>query len=212
MGTVHVRVCHDDDSVVTCLFDVEIVFADSRSHCGNKGANFVVVQDFVDAGFFDVQYLPFQGKDGLEFAVSSLLGAATGRIALYQVNFALGRVRLLAVGQFSGQGGNFKGSLAAGQVPGFSGRLAGLGRHEALPYDTTGYRWILFKKCPYSVVASLARYAFHFPIPQFGLGLTFKLRVGNFYRDDRGQTLAHVVAGNGRIRFLDQCRSSWRNH
>ena len=52
----------------------------------------------------DVEDLAAQGQDGLEVPVAALLGRAAGAVALDDVQLALGRVALGAVGQLAGQG------------------------------------------------------------------------------------------------------------
>jgi hypothetical protein len=57
--------------------------------------------------------------------VAALLCRAAGGIALHQEEFGLGRVALLAVGEFSGQGGDVERALAPGEFAGLARRFAG---------------------------------------------------------------------------------------
>ena len=52
--------------------------------------------------------------------------------------------------------------------------------------------------------------ALDFGREQFYLGLRFEFRVAVLDRDDRGEALAHIVAGDLRILFLQQIRLTWR--
>jgi predicted anti-sigma-YlaC factor YlaD len=68
-------------------------------------SNGLGAQHLVDAGLLDVQDLTPQRQDGLVLAVTTLLGAATGRVTFDDVDFAQGRILLLAVGQLARQTG-----------------------------------------------------------------------------------------------------------
>ena len=132
MRAVDVGVGHDDDAVVAQLGDVEIVLADAGAEGGDQGADLLGGEHLVEARLLDVENLALQRQDRLELAVAPLLGRAAGRVALDQVQFAQGRVLLLAVGQFARQGGDVQGALAPGQLAGLARRLAGAGRLDRL--------------------------------------------------------------------------------
>ena len=103
MGTVHIGVRHDDDLVVAQFFQIEIRLFHSCTQGGDDESDFLAFEDLVKAGFFDIEDFPFKRKYGLKTAVPRLLGGTSGRIPLDKVNFAVGRVPLLAVRQFSGK-------------------------------------------------------------------------------------------------------------
>src|SRR6185312_978848 len=75
---VDIRVGHDDDLVVTELFGLEIVFADTSAHRRNQRADFFVAQHAVITGLFDIENLALERQDSLETAVAALLGRAAG--------------------------------------------------------------------------------------------------------------------------------------
>ena len=75
VGTVHIRIGHDDDLVVPGLGDVEFV-TDAASEGRDHGPDFLAVQHLVQTGFFHVQDLAPQRQDGLEVPVTALLGTA----------------------------------------------------------------------------------------------------------------------------------------
>ena len=60
--------------------------------------------------------------------------------------------------------------------------IAGLGRVAVEPVDQP-------------LVAGLLHEALHVGVAELGLRLALELRVGQLHRDDRGETLADVLAG-----------------
>jgi len=133
MRSVHVGIGHDDDLVVADLLDVELVLADTGADCGDQRANFVVVQDLVEAGLFNVQNLAAQRQNGLKFAIAALFGRAAGAVALDDVEFAKRRgSRSEQSANLPGRGGAVEGALAPRQVAGLAGGRAGAGRKQAL--------------------------------------------------------------------------------
>ena len=110
---VNVGVGHDDDAVVAQLVDVEVVgaalarvccdFADAGTKRRDERDNFSAGEQFFVACFFNVQDLAAQWQDGLEFAITALLGRATSGVALHDVDFAKRWIFFLAIGQLAGQ-------------------------------------------------------------------------------------------------------------
>ena len=96
MGAVHVRIGHDDDFSVPCLADVE-VFPDAAAESRDHVLDLIAGKHTVQTGFFHVQDFTAQRQYSLELPVTSLLGAAAGRITFHQVNFRHGIVFTLAV-------------------------------------------------------------------------------------------------------------------
>ncbi len=122
--SVHVRVRHDDDAVVPQAVGVELVLADAAAERRDQRADLLVAQHLVEACLLDVQDLAFDRQNRLEPAVASLLGRSAGRLALDDVELALGRVALLAVGQLAGQRHVVERALAADEVARLARRFA----------------------------------------------------------------------------------------
>ena len=111
--TVHVRVGHDDDAVVTQLVHIEVIgrrftglrtgFANARAQSRDERQNFIAGEQLFVTRFFHVQNLATQRQDGLKFTVTSLFGRTTRRVALHNVDFTQCRVFFLAIGQLAGQ-------------------------------------------------------------------------------------------------------------
>ena len=104
MGTVHIGICHDHNFIITEFCDVEIVsvsFGKSTAkgidHCLDLG----VGKHFIDGGLLYVQNFPSDRENGLIITVAGRLCGAAGGISLYNKDFTLGRIFLLAVCQFA---------------------------------------------------------------------------------------------------------------
>ncbi len=84
----------------------------------------------IQPSLFDVEQLAAKRQDRLEAAIAALLGRATGRVALDDVELAPGGVALLAVGELARQRHTLQGALADDQIARLAGRLAGPGRGQ----------------------------------------------------------------------------------
>ena len=103
MGTVHVRVRHDDDPVVSQLVGVVFILAKTAAQGRNQRRDLCRRDEFLESCLLDVQNFSLQWKNGLKFPVASLLRGSARRVALDEIKLTLGRVALLTVRQFSGQ-------------------------------------------------------------------------------------------------------------
>ena len=101
MTAVYIGIGHADDSVVTKLFNVEIVLH-AAAESGYHSLYFFVFKHSVHARFFYVEYLAAKGKYRLKTPVPALLCRSACGIALYEVNFAKFGVLFRTVGKFAG--------------------------------------------------------------------------------------------------------------
>ena len=105
-GPVDVGVTHDDNLVVPQFGGIQgfaVLFGSNADAQGRKDvADFFVLERLVLHGFLYVQNLSSKGHDRLEFAVAALLGRTSGRITLYEEDFALGGVGFGAIRQLTG--------------------------------------------------------------------------------------------------------------
>src|SRR5205814_4479244 len=131
VAAVDVGVGHGHDAVVPHLLDVEVV-ADARAHRGDEVADLVRGEDLVKARLLDVENLAAQGQDRLRAPVAAALRRAAGRVALDDVELALRRVPLRAVGQLAGQRARLEQALELDEVARLARRLARTGRGERL--------------------------------------------------------------------------------
>ena len=145
MGAVDVGVGHDDDPVVAQLRDVEAVAdpLDPGAEGDDQRPDVLARDDLVEARLLDVEELAAQRQDRLEPAIAALLGRATGRVALDDVELAAGGVALLAVGELAGQRQAVEGALAEDEVAGLAGGVAGAGRRQALLDDPAAVAGVL---------------------------------------------------------------------
>ena len=103
MGAVDVCVGHDDDRMITELRRV-VVFLYPCAQGGDEQANLLRGKHLVEAGLLNVEYFSLEGKHGLVPPVPPLFGRSPGRVSLYKIDFAQGRIFLLTVCQLSRQG------------------------------------------------------------------------------------------------------------
>src|SRR6184192_3663620 len=73
MLPVDVRVRHADDLVVSNLAQVELL-GDARPDRGDERPDFLVLQHLIEPRLLDVQDLPAEWEDRLEFAAAALFG------------------------------------------------------------------------------------------------------------------------------------------
>src|SRR6202035_4340056 len=87
VGTVHVRIGHDDDPAVPQFFEIEGAFAVSISDSGadsrDHRLDFEILQHLVESGFLDIDEFPSDRKNRLKSAVAPLLSGSSGGIAFY---------------------------------------------------------------------------------------------------------------------------------
>ena len=169
--TVHVRVGHDDNGVVTQFIGIEFFPADTTAQSRDQGAHFCRGQHLVKAGFFHVQDLTFQRKDCLGLAVTALFGATTGRVTLHNVKFGKGGVLLLAVGQFAGQTGDIQGAFAASHVTRLSSGFTSPGGFQHFVDDEFGFVRLLLQVLRKTLVQLLLNRGLHLGGDQLVLGL-----------------------------------------
>ena len=196
---VDVGVGHDDDAVVAQAPDVEILDADAAAERRDHRLDLVAAQHLVEPRLLDVEDLALDRQDGLETAVAALLGRTTGRLTLDDVDLALRRVALLAIGQFSRQAAAVEGAFATHQIARLARRLTRPGGVHGLADDALGHRRRFFEELPEFVVDDGLDDALDLGVPELGLGLALELRLRNLHADDPGETLADVVAADVRV-------------
>ena len=173
---VHVGVGHDDDAVVPELVDVEVLGADAAAERGDHRLDFVAAEHLVEARLLDVENLALDRQDGLETPVASLLRRSTGRLTFDDVQLALRRVALLAVGELAGQTAAVERALAADEVARFARRFARPRRVGRLADDAPGDDRVLFEELTEPVVDDGFDDALDLGVSELGLRLTFELR------------------------------------
>src|SRR6185503_2648150 len=201
---VDVGVGHDDDAVVAELLEAEVFRADAAAERGNHRLDLVAAEHLVEARLLDVQDLALQRQDRLEAAVASLLGRAAGRFTLDDVELALARIALLAIGKLAGQRAAVERAFAPHQVARLAGGFASAGRVDRLADDATRHRRVLLEIGAQLVVEDRLDDALHLGVAELRLGLPLELRVGNLDADDRGQAFANVLARDAFFQILGE--------
>ena len=196
MGSVHIRIGHDDDFFVSYLFDIVFIRAGAGAQRREDILYFLTADNLVETGLLHVENFTFQRKNGLKFPIATLFGGPTGRVPLHQEKLTFLGIARLAVGQFTGQGGVHKGAFAARQITGPFGGIPGPGGINPLGYNFSRHSGIFFEKGRQFIVDQGLHQPLDFTVAQFGLGLSFKLGRFDSDADNGRQSLAHVVPGN----------------
>src|SRR5438552_18342779 len=93
--------------MIAKLFHIErttfFVFISENSERRINIPDFFVLVNFIFHRLLHVENFSTQRKYGLEAAISSLLCSSSGRISLDEIEFACSRIRIAAIGKFSGQ-------------------------------------------------------------------------------------------------------------
>ncbi len=203
VGAVDVGVGHQDDLVVAQLVDVELVLHAGAERIDDR-LDLPVLQDLVQPGLLDVQDLAADRQDRLGARVSSTLGRATGGVALDDEDLALERVVGRAVGQLAGQRSTSEQALAvACHLTRLAGGDAGGGGGLRLADDVLALDGVFLEPVGELVVDDALDEALCLGVAELGLGLALELGLGEHDRDDRGQALADVVAGDTVFALLD---------
>ena len=104
MGSVHIRIGHNHNLVVTKFSDIKVIsiaFGKSASKCIDHSLNLCVCKHLVNGGFLHIQDLTADRKDCLVITVAGSLCRTSRRISLYDKDLTLGRILFLTVCQFS---------------------------------------------------------------------------------------------------------------
>ncbi|KAF5040171.1 hypothetical protein DSECCO2_536300 [anaerobic digester metagenome] len=148
-------------------------------------------------GLFIHQFLKGQFPSIQERDLCVARKTTAGAVSLHDVYLRLRRVPLTAIGELSRQGGAFQNALAAGEVPGFPGRLPGLGG-EYGPLDADrAHLGVLLQELGQLFEDRAVDDAFDLAVAQLGLRLSLELRLGDLDAQDRRQTLPHVLTAQG---------------
>ncbi len=192
---------HHDHLVVAGLLDVELL-ADAGADGGDQRLDLLVGEHLVDAVLLDVDDLPAQREDRLGVPVPALLGGAAGGVALDDEDLRQRGVAHRAVGELARQRRVLERRLAAGEVTRLAGGVAGAGGVDGLADDLGGVLRVLLEELGERLVDDRLDEALDRRVAELGLGLTLELRLGDLHRNDRGETLAHVLAGEVGVLLL----------
>src|SRR6185312_6104361 len=194
MLAVHVGIGQDDDLAVADLADVLDVLdidADGR----DEGGDFLVLQEFFEAGLFDIKDFAAEREHGLEHAVATAFGAAAGGIALDEEEFALAAFAGGAIEELAGEAAAAEQLLAVDEgVASLLRRDPGFRRKEDLLANSRRFFRVLLQVGHQPFVDDAADDAVHLGVIELDLGLRFEERIGMADANDRGEPLAEIVA------------------
>ncbi|CAI8342630.1 MAG: Uncharacterised protein [Halieaceae bacterium] len=111
--------------MISELVRIKLVFTNAAAQRRHKIADLSGAQHLVETRLLHIQNLTFERQNGLEFSIAALLGRATCRISLHQIQLAQRRIALLTVRQFPGKAGNIERAFAAGHFSRLARRLSG---------------------------------------------------------------------------------------
>ena len=194
MGAVHIGIGHDDDFVVTKLADIK-VFMDTRTERGNHSLDFRIGINLVQSCFFHIQNFSSKGKNCLGCTGSCRLGAAARGISFDDVNFAIFRILIGAVSQFSGQRHAFQSRFSSGKLSCLSCRFPCSLRQNGFFADGLGNVGVLLQVVSKLLGNNIVHSSSCFGVAELLLGLTFKLRLLNLDADNCRQTFSDILAG-----------------
>ena len=203
VGSIHIRVGHDDDLVVTGLLHIEVL-PDPRADRGDHGADLFVRENFVDPCALDVENLALEGQDGLERAIPALLRTAAGTVALDEVDLAEAGVRDGAVRQLARQYSTLQRALLPGEVSRLPGRLPGPGRRQRLLDDGLGGLGVFVEEDGEVLVDGRLDGSADLAVTQLGLRLPLELGLHDLHAEDAGQPFPNVIAGEALVYLLEQ--------
>ena len=202
MGSVHVGVRHDDDLVVPQLCRVEVVphpGAEGLDH----GADLLVGQHLVEARFLDVEDLAPERKDRLERPVPALLGAASCRVSLHDVDLAVFRAFARAVRQFSRKAHPRHGRLAD-QLPRTLRGFPGLPGLDGLFHHRLHHLWVVLEPGEQSFIDDRVDDPLHIAVSELRLRLPLELRIGQLYRHHAREPFLEVFTREILVLFLQE--------
>ena len=152
-----------------------------------------------------LRILPRMGRIAWVARVAGLDGGAAGRVALDDEQLALVAVLGRAVLELVGHAGAVEQRLAAGRRRGPCGPRPGPGRPRC-PCWTILLASVGFSssQSPSFSLVALCDQRLHGGVAELGLGLALELRVAQPHRDDGGEALADVLAGEVGVLLLEE--------
>ena len=153
---------------------------------------------------FDVQNLAAQGQNRLDVSATAVLGRTACRVTLYDEELGQLGIAHRAVSELTGQRRRLEQALAAGRLARLAGGVARLAGLLRLLDDLASGLGMLLEVIGKAVGHDLERQRAHIGATELGLGLALKLRIGQLNRDNGRKALAHIVAGQVGVFFLEQ--------
>ena len=200
--SVHIRVCHDDNAVISELVRIKLVFTNAATERRHEISDLSGAQHLVETGLLHIQNLAFERQNGLEFSIAALLSRATCRVSLHQIQLAQRRITLLAVRQFPGKAGDIERAFAAGHFSRLARRLSGSRSIDHFSDHQLGIDGVFNQEVTEELVHRLLNRTLHFTGHQFVFRLRGEFGVGHLHRQDGHETFSRIITGGGDLVFL----------
>ena len=194
MLAVDVRIRHQNNLVVARLLNIEVI-TNAGAESGNHRLNLGVGESTVQASALDVQDLTAQRQNSLGVRVTTLNSRTTRRVTLHQVNLRDRRILRGAVLELTGHGAGLQQALTAGRLTCLTGCNTRLSGGDCAANNILRHRGVTAEPVAEVIVHLTLGEGLRLRVTQLGLGLTLELRLRNLNRNDRGQALTYVFAG-----------------
>ena len=157
--------------------------------------DFGVLQHLVEASALDVEDLAANWEDRLGTRIAGGDSRTTSGVAFNDEQFAFLGIATGAIFEFVGHAGAFERGLTSCRVASVPCGEASPCSKGCFPNNLASLGGILFKPVAEKFVRGFFDQRTHGNIAQLAFGLAFELWIAQFHRNDCGQTLTNVVAG-----------------
>ena len=158
-----------------------------------------------------LRILPRIGRIAWKLRFARLLRAAAGAVTLDDEQLGLFGVAGRAVGELARHQRGLEQRLAPREVAGLAGGHRARRGLRRLRDDRLGLVRVLLEPLRELLVRGLLDERPDLGVAELGLGLAFELRVAQLHRDDRGESLADVLAEEVLVLLLEMALARGRN-
>ena len=201
MRAINVRIGHDNNFVITALFDIKFI-ANRRTQSRNQRPNLLRAKHFIKARALCVQDFTTQWQNRLIMAITRLLSRTTRRISLNNEDFRDTRVFRLTIRQLTRQIRNIHNTFTACHFSCFTRRFTCLRRLSNLRNNFFTWTWVFFKPLRQLVTYRAFNNRTHFRRDKLILSLRAKFRIRHLHRKYARQSFAHIFTGKLNFIFL----------
>ena len=194
MSPIYIGIGHDDNFIIPKFGDIEI-FAYTGTKSGNHGANGIRIEYPIQTSFFYVQNLTTKRKNGLVTTITARFCRTTCGVPFDDVDFSHLRIFFCAISQFSRKAGYFQRIFTTGQFTSTTSRFTSTAGGNAFFYNGFPFGRMFFQVGTKSFGYDIIHNALDFQVAQLGFGLTFKLRIWHFDRNNASEPFTDIIAG-----------------
>ena len=198
MCTIDIGIRHDDDLVVAKLRDIE-VFVDAGTEGGDHPLDFLVRIYAVEARLLHIQYLTTQWQHRLGMYISSILRRSQCRISLDDEDLTLIRILRVTVDELTRKTDTIERRLSSRKITGPTCRCTRtLGEYRLLT-DGTRHARVLLEIVGELLTDDVLNRGLRLGVSKLLLGLSLKLRILDFNRNDGRETLTDIITAQIRL-------------